>query len=133
MNIIGNARKLRKVFIEIASTLDDAQASSAPEMFPRLKQDGSLIPAKTRINWNGKIKRAAVDLWDTETNNPENAPDLWEDISYREGYRFIPEIITATSAFSEGECGWWKDVLYRSKVNGNVYTPEIYPANWEIV
>lgn len=111
---------------------DDATASRAVDFHPEMKYDGSLIPTKTRINWNGKLKRSAVDIWDTEANNPDNAPTLWEDISYRDGFRIIPEVITATLAFSEGECGWWGDVLYRSKVNGNVYTPAVYPDNWEV-
>ena len=98
---------------------DDAVASRAVEFHPGMKYDGSLISAKTRINWNGKLKRSVVDIWDREENNPDNAPTLWEDIAYRDGFRIIPETITATLAFSEGECGWWADKLYRSKVNGN--------------
>lgn len=133
MNILGEARKFRKEMLNIAPTLDDALASTAPDMFPRMKYDGNLIPAKTRINWNGKLKRSAVDLWDREENNPDNAPNLWEDIAYRDGYRIIPEVITATLAFSKGEYGWWGDALYRSKVDGNVYTPAVYPDNWEVV
>lgn len=133
MNIIENARKFRKSMMNIASGLSDATASTAPDMFPRLKQDGSLILNGTRINWNGQLKRAAVDIWDTEENNPDNAPALWENINYRDGYRIIPETITATLAFSEGECGWWGDVLYRSRINGNVYTPAEYPAGWEVI
>lgn len=87
----------------------------------------------TRINHNGVIKRAAVDLWDTPENNPDNAPSLWEDISYMDGYRIIPETITAGAAFAKDECGWWKGVLYRSLIDANVYTPEQYAAGWEIV
>ena len=112
---------------------DDATASRAVEFHPGMKYDGSLIPAKTRINWNGKLKRASVDLWDTKENNPDNAPTLWEDISYKDGIRIIPEVITATLAFSEGEYGWWKDKLYRSKVTGNAHTPEVYSNNWELI
>lgn len=112
---------------------DDATASRAVEFHPEMKYDGSLIPAKTRINWNGTLKRSSVDIWDTEQNNPDNAPTLWEDIAYRDGFRIIPEVITATLAFAEGEYGWWGDKLYRSKVNGNSYTPAVYPANWEEV
>lgn len=111
---------------------DDATASRAVEYHPEMKYDGSLITAKTRINWNGKLKRAAVDLWDREETNPDNAPDLWEDITYKDGFRIIPETITATLAFAEDEYGWWGEVLYRSKVDGNVYTPAVYPDNWEI-
>lgn len=112
---------------------DDATASRAVEFHPEMKYDGSLIPAKTRINWEGNLKRSAVDIWDREENNPDNAPTLWEDIAYRDGFRIIPEVITATLAFAEGECGRWGDKLYRSKVNGNVYTPVVYPDNWELV
>ena len=133
MSILAEARKFRKAMLNIAPTLDDAAASTAPEMFPRMKYNGSLIPAKTRINWNGTLKLAAVDLWDREENNPDNAPNLWEDIAYRDGYRIIPEVITATLAFSKGEYGWWGDALYRSKVDGNAYTPAVYPDNWEVV
>lgn len=111
---------------------DDATASRAVEFHPEMQYDGSLIPAKTRINWHGRLKRASMDIWDTEANNPDNAPTLWEDIAYRDGFRIIPEVITSTLAFSEGEWGWWEDTLYRSKVNGNVYTPAVYPANWEL-
>ena len=126
----SEAIKLRKA-IEIASaSLGDDIASGAQELFPVLKQNGTLIPVGTRINWKGVLKRAALDLWDTAENNPDNAPSLWEDIQYRDGYRIIPEIITVGTAFAKDECGWWKDVLYRSLIDANVYTPTAYPAGW---
>ena len=80
-------------------SLDDKTASTAAALFPQLKENGALVAAGTRINWGGKLKRAAVDLWDTAENNPDNAPTLWEDIAYREGYRIIPETITSPLAF----------------------------------
>lgn len=113
--------------------VDDKTASIAPELFDLLEEDGSLIEHGTRINWNGTLKRAAVDLWDTKENNPDNAPTLWEDIQYRRGYRIIPETVTAGLAFAKDECGWWGDVLYRSTIDSNVWTPEQYPAGWEVV
>lgn len=112
---------------------DDATASRAVEFHPTLKGDGALISAGTRINWHGVLKRAAVDLWDTLENNPDNAPTLWENIAYRDGFRIIPEVITATLAFSAGECGWWGDTLYRSTADANVYNPDVYPDNWEVI
>lgn len=127
------AARLHAVIAAGRALVDDKTASIAPEIFGRMKMDGSLIPHGTRINWNGTLKRAAVDLWDTAENNPDNAPTLWEDILYRAGYRIIPETITVGLAFSKGECGWWRDALYCSKVDSNVYTPEQYPPNWEQV
>lgn len=127
------ARALRPIIERAAASLSDADASMSAELFPQLKQDGSLIEAFTRINWHGKVMKSAVALWDTEQNDPDHAPTLWEELAYRDGIRVIPEVITTTTLFSEGELGWWGDVLYRSKVNGNAYTPAQYAANWEVV
>lgn len=129
----AEARRLRAAMMQGSTSLDDKTASTAPDMFPRLKEDGSLVSAGTRINWGGAVKKAAVDLWDTAENNPDNAPTLWADIDYKDGFRIIPEVITVTTAFAKDECGWWNDVLYRSLVDNNVYTPEQYAQNWEIV
>ena len=106
---------------------------SAAALFPRLRGDGALIPAGARINWRGVVKRAAADLWDTAENAPDHAAALWEDIEYRDGYRIIPDVITAAGAFALGECGWRGDVLWRSAMAANVYTPEQYPAGWEMM
>lgn len=124
---------LRSIVEQASASLDDKTASTAATLFPRLKADGSLVTAGTRINWKGTIKKASVDLWDTAENNPDNAPDLWADIEYKDGYRIIPDTITVSTAFAKDECGWWNDVLYRSKVEANVYTPEQYADNWEKV
>lgn len=125
--------RLHTVIVAGRELVDDKTASIATELFGRLKEDGSLISHGTRINWNGVLKKAAVDLWDTKENNPDNAPTLWEDLPYKDGYRIIPEVITVSTAFSLGECGWWDGVLYRSKVAANAYTPAQYPDNWERV
>lgn len=129
----GTAKLLFSDIEKLRSGATDAVASTAVSVFPRLKEDSSLVSAGTRINWNGTLKRAAVDLWDTAENNPDNAPDLWEDISYREGHRIIPETITAGTAFAMDEYGWWGDTLYRSKLAANTYTPKQYPDGWEAV
>lgn len=120
-------------FLALRDGATDAIASLAVHAYPELNEDGELIKSGTRINWNGAIKRATTDLWDTKENNPDNAPSLWEDLNYRDGYRIIPEIITVGTAFAKYECGWWGDVLYKSLLDTNVYTPAAYPAGWEIV
>lgn len=129
----NEALRLRAIVEQAAASLPDKEASEGAALFPRLTQGGSLVSAGTRINWDGVIKRAAVDLWDTDTNTPDAAPTLWEDIAYRQGYRIIPATITAGTAFAQGECGWWGDTLYRSTIASNVWTPDAYPAGWEAV
>ena len=114
------------------SVLTDAQASQATAIYPQMRYDNALIKAGTRVNWNGVLKRAAVDLWDAERNNPDNAPTLWEDINYRDGYRAIPETITAGTAFAKDEIGWWGRCAIPQSDRRERVTPEQYPAGWEV-
>ena len=129
----NKALKIRSLAMDSAVEMDDVSASSLPEMFPKLKQDGSLVKAGTRINWNGKLKKAAVDLWDTAENNPDNAPSLWEDLNYVNGIREIPEVITVTTMFYKGEKGWWKGAVWESLQDNNVWNPEQFAAGWKIL
>lgn len=114
-----------------AQSLGDKDVSTAPDVLPRMTYSGELIKNGARINWNGAIKRAAVDLYDTEENNPDTAPNLWENVLYRDGIRVIPDVITPGLAFAKGERGWWGDDLYESLIDSNVYTPEQYPSGWK--
>lgn len=132
--------RLHIVIVEARELLNDKTASVAPELFDRMtyaerepEDEIPLIKAGTRINWSGVLKKAAVDLWDTVENNPDNAPNLWADIEYKGGIRIIPEVITVTTAFAKDELGWWEDKVYRSLVDANVYTPTQYARNWEVV
>lgn len=129
------AEEAKKPYIEIlTANLDDATASTVIPLYPAMKYDGSLIEAGTRINWGGVLKRAAVDLWDMEHNDPDHSPKLWEDIQYRDGYRIIPDVITVGLAFANGEKGWWTDgLLYESLADNNVYTPAAYREHWKVV
>ena len=134
MNILEKARLQRKNILLSSESLDDKIASTTPELFGKLNENGELVKVGTRINWRGVLKRAAVDLWDTKENNPDNAPSLWEDILYKDGIRIIPETITVGTAFMKDELGWYEDtLLYKSLIDSNVWTPTAYPAGWELV
>lgn len=125
------AKKVRAAMNIAGGSLDDATASQAAAIYPELQYSGELVKAGTRIQWENGLKRAAVDLWDTEENNPQNAPDLWEDVMYRDGIRIIPETITAGLAFAKDERGWFHDNIYVSLIDANVWTPEQYPQGWK--
>lgn len=128
------ARALRALIEQASESLPDKEASQGAVLFPRLKGKGALVPAGTRINWKGMVKRAAVDLWDTPENTPDMAHDLWEDIGYKDGYRIIPNVITTGLAFSNGERGWWEGELYESiHPTANTWTPAEYPPAWKKV
>ena len=124
---------LRSIVEQAVTSLDDKTASTAVTLFRGMLYDGKLIKSGTRIRWMDTVKKAGADLWDLEQNNPVNAPTLWADLPYKDGYRIIPKVISVTEAFSKDECGWEDDVLYRSKKDANVYPPAVRPDDWEKV
>lgn len=126
----ANALKIRSMAMQVASEMDDVEASNFPEFFPRLKQDGSTIPAGTRVYWNGVLKKVTEDIRDTLESSPENSESLWKDIQYENGYRVIPDNVTENNHFSRGEKGMWKGQLYQSRYDSNKWNPEQFPAGW---
>ena len=129
------AKALVAALVSLRESAADKDASAAAAAYPRLKGGGALVRNGTRINYNGTIWRAAVDLWDNAQSTPDAAPDLWSKLDFKDGYRYIPETITVSLAFSKGERGWWTDgKLYESIYEGqNVWTPTAYPAGWKII
>ena len=133
MTLVELAKKLRPHIEYAVEGFSDKEASECAPLFRRLKQDGTLVEAKTRINWNGTLKRAKVALWDIESQDPEHAPELWEDVAYRDGIRVAPKEFTSTNAASYGELMWFGDKLYKSLMNGNTFFPDQVPSIWELI
>lgn len=130
----SEAIKLRALIEQAVVALPDKEASEGAMLFPKLKQDGTLVKAGTRINWGGTVKRAANDLWDTEQNDPNNAPDLWEDIAYKQGFRVLTGPITASNPVKVDEICWYQDCLYKNILGvASAYLPDEYPNGWEKV
>lgn len=134
--IISKAEAIRlRGIIEtsVANTVDDKTASTVVSLLPGFKNDGSPLEAGSRINWKGKVKRAKVTLWQRVDQNPDNAPDLWDDILYKDGIRIIPAVITTELKFGMDELGWWTDgLIYQSKLAVNTWTPVENPDGWKV-
>lgn len=130
------AKPVRAAMDAAAKTLTNAQASSMQALFYKPKDSwwaGQLVTTGTRIQWRGKLVAARNDLWATKSNNPDNAPALWETIEYRDGYRVLTEPISASNPVQPGEKCWENDVLYECVTVGvNTYRPSEYMANWKL-
>ena len=87
--VIEAARQQRALMEQMADAMDDKTASMFVSMARRLRGNGALITAGTRINWNGALRKATVDLVDTFENTPDMAPALWEPVMYQDGVRII--------------------------------------------
>lgn len=125
---------LRMLMQQIVATLDvdDATASRMVDYYPEWAT-GRSYATGIMVQYGGVLYKC-VQAHTSQTGwAPDATPALWDAVQYRNGYRVIPETITATGAFELGECGWWGDHLYKSLVATNVWTPEAYAAGWEVI
>lgn len=96
--------------------------------------DGHLIPASTRLRWGTRLVAAMNDLWAYSENNPDNAPSLWEEIAYLDGYRVLYGPISASNPVQPGEMCWEDGKLYKCVYHvACTYRPSEYKAAWEEV
>ena len=122
--------KLHNEIMTILNNSSDQVRSEAVEIHDKWYIDTAYSVGEV-IQFDGKLYRCLTAHTSQETWKPDVSPSLWTRIMYRDGIRIIPDVIEATQAFAKDEYGWWGDDLYRSLIDGNVWTPQQHPAGWE--
>lgn len=114
MNILENARKLRKIIVMASESLDDTTALEAPELFP--KWDGAKsYTAGDRVSYETKLYKAVSDIPSNNyTWTPNNTPALWSLVSKPSESGTIDNPITAEAGLT-----YQKDKYYSE--GGKIY------------
>ena len=69
----------------------------------------------------------------TERWTPDTVPSLYKKIGVTEdGYPEWVQPLGASDAYNTGDIVSYNGTLYRSTVDGNVWSPDAYPAGWEV-
>lgn len=65
---------------------------------------------------------------------PSSTPTLYDPLVITEsGYEEWQQPSGAHDAYNIGDIVYYNGVLYKSLIDGNTYSPEAYPAGWEVV
>ena len=65
--------------------------------------------------------------------NPDITPALYDAIGLDDsGYPVWEQPTGAHDAYNKGDIVDYNGTLYRSLIDGNVYSPDAYPAGWEV-
>lgn len=64
---------------------------------------------------------------------PEEYPALWKWVWSKNPAHARPFIKSAENYYEEGDCCSWGLDIYASTYTGNTYSPEEYPAGWQLV
>ena len=116
----------------VGATLTDEEAVQHTDFFMPWRVETE-HQAGDRVTYYGTLYKCLQAHTSQSDWTPDAAPSLWAEITLAGEYRVIPEVISASEAFALGERGWWKNRLYESLIQANVYTPDVYPAGWKEV
>lgn len=139
MNKLQLAEQLRKALQMFAQTLDDEKAMEVATVYP------SYIVGKT-YKANEMFTYGANDVGDPQLYRvisehtsqadwiPNKAAALYAPIGLNEeGYPIWSQPSGAHDAYNAGDIVDYKGILHKSLIDSNVYSPEAYPAGWEII
>ena len=128
----NRVRMLIDAIVKVRDLVDDVQAVEVKALYPTWKIDTQYV-AGERILYNEVLYKVLQDHTSQETWTPTDAPSLFAKILIPDE-NVIPEWEQpdSTNAYMKGDKVLYKDVVYVSVIDNNIWSPEDYPAGWEV-
>ena len=129
MTYTERARALRPYIEKAAVSLTDADALESVELFPAWAS-GVAYAVDERIQYGGTLYRVVQAHTSQADWTPDKTPALFVVVSLDEW----PEWVQPTGshdAYKKGDKVTFEGKHYVSLIDGNVYSPAVYPAGWE--
>ena len=141
MNVLEVIKKIAKSYAEVIQTKSSEMSGT------ELNTEKTFIPnfnaTRQYLNYpigyickssEGRVVKL-VQPYDSNiyTQQPEELPAHWGFVWSKEAEHALPYVSIATSPFNTGECCTENDIVYRSTIDNNVWSPSSYPQGWERV
>lgn len=139
--VMQAALEMRKTLQFFVGTLDaDTQLDmmlEIPSIFPAYEV-GKAYKTKDVFSYgenavgDPQIYQVLQDHTSAAQWTPDTATSLYKAIGITEGgYPEWVQPLGSTDAYNTGDIVSYNGTLYRSTIDGNVWTPDAYPAGWE--
>lgn len=143
-------RNIEKEFLEIRkavqfwlATLDPETQTEmileVPSAFPKY-QVGKAYKIKEVFSYgenavgDAQLYQVLQDHTSSEEWKPDSTPSLYKAIGVtEEGHPEWVQPLGASDAYNTGDIVSYNGTLYESTIDGNVWSPEAYPAGWKAV
>lgn len=135
MTLKEMALKLRPYIEKASASLSDEDAIDAVELFPVWKF-GKEYAVDVRIRYDGKLYRVVQAHTSQADWLPPDVPALYTEVAAPGEIPIWKQPTGAQDAYNTGDKVWYPDKtgsVYRSLIDGNVWSPVDYPQGWEIV
>ena len=134
MITVEKAKKLRAIIERAVAALelDNEAALECVELFPAW-ENGKAYTVETRVQYSGKLYRCVQAHTSQSDWTPPVTVSLWSEVTVdpTTGYDEWKQPTGAHDAYNKGDIVSYNGKLYRSLIDGNVYSPDSYPAGWE--
>jgi len=138
MNKLQGLEQLRRAIQMFASTLTDEQALEIATVYPKYEIGKAYVIGEYIINGENatgdpQLYKIVQDHISQEDWKPNENSALYEPIGLdSEGYPVWSKPSGAHDAYNMGDIVNYNGTLYKSLIDGNVYSPDEYPAAWEL-
>lgn len=138
MNRMQAAEQLRKALQMFASSLSDEQAMEVVAVYDPWKVGKTYAVGEFLtygVNGVGDPQLYKVVQAHTSQDDwtPDVTPALYVAIGLDDsGYPVWSQPTGAHDAYNKGDVVDYNGMLYESLIDGNVYSPEAYPAGWAV-
>ena len=128
--LLEAARKLRAAMDIAGAKLDDATALDAMALYPLWKTDVAYAIGQ-RVRYGDKLYKCVQAHTSQGDWMPSATPALWVRVSVEEWPEWV-QPTGAHDAYAKGDKVTYKGKRYISLIDGNTYSPDAYPAGWEM-
>ena len=132
------AEQLRKALQIFAATLTDEQAMAVATVYPAWTVNtayavGDIISYGTNGVGDPQLYKVVQAHTSQAQWTPDAVPSLYDAFGLDEsGYPLWAQPSGAHDAYSAGDIVNYNGTLYKSTINGNVWSPDVYPAGWTV-
>ena len=139
MNRIQIAEQMRRALQMFAASLTEAKAMEIPAVFDPWKVGktyavGDFLTYGINGVGDPQLYKVNQDHNSQADWKPDMTPALYTAIGLDDsGYPVWAQPTGAYDAYNTGDIVNYNGTLYKSLIDGNVYSPEVYPAGWEAV
>lgn len=139
MNKLQIAEQLRKALNWFAQSLDEEQAMEICGVYDAWKPDTAYTTGEYITYGENSVGDAQLyKVVQAHTSQADWTPDvtasLYTPIGLTDdGYPIWAQPTGAHDAYNAGDIVEYNGILYKSLINDNTYSPDAYPAGWELV
>ena len=124
-----------EIISEVSEILTDEQATDVPQVFPEWATD-TAYKVGDRRRYAGKLYKCLQAHTSQADWTPDVASSLWVEIAKPGEIPVWRQPTGAQDAYNTGDKVHYPDAdspVYESTIDANVYSPEAYPAGWQLV